>query len=167
MMFFIGDDGSWTKCSLSYKPYFYLLVEEEFLREIVFYLNKEFSNNLASLDTVEKEDLNLVNHLSGKTQKFLKLSFNNMNELIKVRQDLLPIVKKNKAGKDTQDAYEGWYNSAEVQGAQPNKYAIVNKIVDIREYDVSYHTRVQIDNEIRCSFWYEYTLDGPLCTKLT
>jgi len=44
---------------------------------------------------------------------------------------------------------------------------MLNKIVDMREYDVSYHTRVMIDNEIRCSFWYEYTVDGPLCTGLT
>lgn len=32
LMFFIGDDGSWTKCTLPYKPYFYLLVEEEAIR---------------------------------------------------------------------------------------------------------------------------------------
>ena len=32
LMYFIGDDGSWTKCTLPYKPYFYLLVEEEAIR---------------------------------------------------------------------------------------------------------------------------------------
>ena len=78
-----------------YKPYFYLLVEDEAIREIVFYLNKNFSDHVESLDIVEKEDLNLVNHLSGKTQKFVKLSFRNVTELLKVRADLLPIVKKN------------------------------------------------------------------------
>ena len=67
LMFFIGEDGSWTKCSLPYKPYFYLLVEDEAIREIVFYLNKEFADRLDSLDVVEKEDLDLVNHLSGAT----------------------------------------------------------------------------------------------------
>ena len=101
LMFFIGDDGSWTKCSLPYKPYFYLLVEETAIREIVFYLNKEFADHLDSLDVVDKVDLDLVNHLSGKEQKYLKLSFRNVTQLLKVRADLLPIVKKNKAQKET------------------------------------------------------------------
>ena len=101
MMFFIGDDGSWTKCSLPYKPYFYLKVEDEAIREVVFYLNKEFANHLDSLDVVEKEDLDLINHLSGKTQKYLKLSFRNVTEQLKVRAELLPIVKRNKAEKET------------------------------------------------------------------
>ena len=85
LMFFIGEDGSWTKCSLPYKPYFYLLVEDEAIREIVFYLNKEFADRLDSLDVVEKEDLDLVNHLSGATQKYLKLSFRNVSALVQVR----------------------------------------------------------------------------------
>ena len=57
LMFFIGDDGSWTKCAMQYKPYFYLLVEDEAIREIVFYLNKNFADHLDSLDVVDKEDL--------------------------------------------------------------------------------------------------------------
>ena len=36
-------------------------------REVVFYLNKEFADHLANLDVIHKEDLDLVNHLSGKT----------------------------------------------------------------------------------------------------
>ena len=168
LMFFIGDDGEWTKCSLQYKPYFHLLVEEEAIREVVFYLNKEFANHLDTLDVIDKEDLDLVNHLSGKTQKYLKLSFRNSTELVKVKADLLPIVKRNKANKENQDAYEGWYGDQATQKeGSMDRYRVQNKIVDIREYDVSYHTRVMIDNEIRCSFWYEYTVDGPMCTGMT
>ena len=44
LMFFIGDDGSWTKCNLPYKPYFYVLVEDAHIREVVFYLNKKFAD---------------------------------------------------------------------------------------------------------------------------
>jgi len=97
LMYFIGEDGSWTKCALQYKPYFYLLVEDEAIREVVFYLNKQFAKQLDSLDVVEKEDLDLVNHLSGKTQKYVKLNFRNVTELLKARAELQPIVKKNKA----------------------------------------------------------------------
>jgi DNA polymerase epsilon subunit 1 len=38
----------------------------------------------------------------------------------------------------------------------------LTKITDIREYDVAYHVRTMIDNEIRCAYWYSVTLDGPL-----
>jgi DNA polymerase epsilon subunit 1 len=48
----------------------------------VFYLNKTFESIISHIDHVAKEDLNLVNHLSGKTQKYLKLSFKNVSDLI-------------------------------------------------------------------------------------
>jgi DNA polymerase epsilon subunit 1 len=41
------------------------------------------------------------------------------------------------------------------------------QILEIREYDVAYHIRTMIDEEIRCSVWYEVQLDGPLLKKLT
>ena len=52
----------------------------------------------------------MVNHLSGKKSKYVKLSFRNVSDLMNVRLEITPIVKKNKAEKATQDAYEGWYN---------------------------------------------------------
>ena len=39
------------------------------------YLNKMFEGKFANIEYVDKVDLDLVNHLSGKTQKYLKLSF--------------------------------------------------------------------------------------------
>jgi hypothetical protein len=45
---------------------------------VIFYLNKTYESVISSLDYVNKEDLDLVNHLSGKTQKYLKLSFKNV-----------------------------------------------------------------------------------------
>lgn len=41
----------------------------------------------------------------------------------------------------------------------------LSKILDIREYDVPYHIRVQVDNELRCSYWYEFHLDGTTINK--
>lgn len=52
---------------------------------------------MKSIDIVLKEDLELVNHLSGKKGKFIKLSFNNVMELMEVKAELMPIVKKNQA----------------------------------------------------------------------
>lgn len=42
----------------------------------------------------------------------------------------------------------------------------MSKIIDIREYDVAYHIRTMVDSEIRCSFWYEVEMEGPLLTDL-
>jgi DNA polymerase epsilon subunit 1 len=77
-----------------------------------------------------------------------------------VRLELSPVVAQNKLNKDTQEAYDGWYNEA-IKEDSSNKH-FLSKILDIREYDVPYHIRVAIDKEIRCSFWYEFTLDGPV-----
>lgn len=88
-------------------------------REIIFYLNKEYEDQLSSVDIVAKEDLDLVNHLSGKLGKFIKVSFKNDQDMREVKTSLLPIIEKNKQEKETQDAYEGWYNQ--------NEYAVNNQ----------------------------------------
>lgn len=59
---------------------------------------------------MQKEDLELVNHLSGKKGKFIKLSFKTNQLLQEVKFELLPIIEKNKAQRETQEAYEGWYD---------------------------------------------------------
>ena len=46
-------------------------------REVIFYLNKTYSEKLKSVEAVSKEDLTLINHLSGKTQRYVKLEFTN------------------------------------------------------------------------------------------
>lgn len=113
LMFFIGEDGTWGKGYFPYQPYFCLLVEEECIRELIFLLNKEYAEYLDSIDVVDKEDLGLINHLSGKTQKYIKLKFRNVSLLQNCKEKLMPIIKRNKAEKETRDAYEGWYNQAD------------------------------------------------------
>lgn len=56
---------------------------------------------ISHIDYVDKEDLDLVNHLSGKTQKYLKLSFKNIQDLMTVRAELLIIVQKNQKERET------------------------------------------------------------------
>lgn len=36
----------------------------------------------------------------------------------------------------------------------------------MREFDVNYHIRVSIDKEIRCSYWYEVQMEGPLMVTI-
>jgi len=37
---------------------------------------------------------------------------------------------------------------------------IIRSLMELREYDVPYHIRVCIDNEIRVSSWYQLQTDG-------
>lgn len=163
ILYFIQDSGEWFKGIHVYEPYFYVQCEEEYIKEIVFYLNKTYEDKLKSVDCTFKEDLELINHLSGKMGKFIKLSFKNVADLQEVKKELQPIVEKNKADRETQEAYEGWYNPDQLAGATTKNISqYLTKITDIREYDVAYHVRTMIDNEIRCAYWYSVTLDGPL-----
>jgi DNA polymerase epsilon subunit 1 len=130
-------------------------------------LNKQYEQTIASVDLVKKEDLSLINHLSGKNQTLLKLQFKNVADLMTVRAELQPLIKKNQANKQNNDAYEGWYNQGDLAGGRGSKQSqYLSKILDIREYDVPYHIRVQIDKEIRCGKWYEITLESQICVDL-
>lgn len=140
-------------------------ISSRIFREVVFYLNKTYESVISHLDYVDKEDLDLVNHLSGKTQKYLKLSFKNIQDLMTVRAELLILVQKNQKERETKEAYENWYNPNDLAGQQMDQSQILSKITDIREYDVPYHIRVSIDMELRCSFWYEVEMEGPLMVK--
>jgi DNA polymerase epsilon subunit 1 len=84
-----------------------------------------------------------------------------------VRAELMAVVQKNQKEKETQDAYEGWYNPSDLINQQLDQSQYLSKITDIREYDVPYHIRVSIDMELRCSFWYDVEMDGPLMTSFT
>lgn len=116
MMFFLEQSGRWTKTIYLYQPYFYLQCADEVIKEIIFYLNKQYEQTIVSVEPVKKEDLSLVNHLSGKTQTFLKLSFKNVQDLMTVKAELFPLVKKNQANRQNNDAYEGWYNAGDLAG---------------------------------------------------
>lgn len=39
------------------------------------YLERKFEKKLASVEMVEKVDLEVINHLSGKLRKYIKLNF--------------------------------------------------------------------------------------------
>lgn len=65
------------------------------------------------MDVVAKEDLQMVNHLSGKTQRYLKLSFNNVSQLMEVKKEMLKIVRKNKTEREMNNAYSGWYDDSD------------------------------------------------------
>ena len=45
---------------------------------------------------VDKEDLDLPNHLVGLKGHYLKLRFQSVEDLIRARREIMPAVRKNK-----------------------------------------------------------------------
>jgi DNA polymerase epsilon subunit 1 len=128
-----------------------------------------------------KEDLKLPNHLLGYRRLYLKLVFRNVQDLLAVRKDLLPLALANAKKRNAVDAYaevmqdqangmngmsvemdvdedaEGeLYQASTSRGKGPDKDPR-EYIIDIREYDVTYYLRAAIDLEIRVGLWYAVT----------
>ena len=121
------------------------------------FLRRRFENTIESIVRVEKEDLELPNHLSGKKGRFLKLVFRNTIDLSAVRRVLLPAVAKNaEIAKERGLHAEDFGESLQHSRKNPDAYGL-NNIIDIREHDLPYHLRVNIDLGIRCGLWYTVT----------
>ncbi|XP_043925704.1 DNA polymerase epsilon catalytic subunit A [Protopterus annectens] len=103
--YFIQEDGSRFKVGLPYKPYFYIASKKGCEREVVSFLSKKFQGKIAKLETVPKEDLDLPNHLVGLKRHYIKLFFGTVDDLIKVRKEIMPAVRKNKERETSNDAY--------------------------------------------------------------
>ncbi|KAL4706978.1 hypothetical protein ACJJTC_019516 [Scirpophaga incertulas] len=94
--YFIEMDGTRFKISLMFQPYFLIMARKECEQEVIQYLSKKFAGKIHKIDVIEKEDLDLLNHLSGIRQSYIKLSFISQNEMMKVRREILTAVNKNK-----------------------------------------------------------------------
>ena len=90
-----------------------------------------------------------------------------MQSLLHVRNELMPLIKKNKEHMDTTEAYEDPFlsngsSSQQHDGMHPpsaSKAVASDYLVDIREYDIPYYTRVSIDLGIRVGLWYTVHVD--------
>ncbi|KAF2353056.1 DNA-directed DNA polymerase family B exonuclease domain [Trinorchestia longiramus] len=83
--YFLEEDGSRFKVSMPYRPYFYVITHDEVLQDITTFLSKKFGGQIASVEVIKKEDLDLDNHLTGLKRTLIKLSFMTSNDLMKVR----------------------------------------------------------------------------------
>lgn len=149
---------------MPYNPYFFVGIKEGTERDVLAYLSRKYFGRIAKLEIVEKEDLDLKNHLIGLKNQFIKLIFLNVDELIKVRRDLLQVVKRNKESNE-KSAYETNFVYQEDNGQK--KADQLENIIDIREYDVPYHVRVSIDLKLFVGLWYAIKgqgYDAPIIT---
>uniref|UniRef100_A0A452IMV0 DNA polymerase epsilon catalytic subunit n=1 Tax=Gopherus agassizii TaxID=38772 RepID=A0A452IMV0_9SAUR len=168
--YFIQEDGSRFKVALPYKPYFYIATRKGCEREVSSFLSKRYQGKIAKLETVPKEDLDLPNHLVGLKRNYVKLSFNTVDDLVKVRREISPAVKKNRERDQASDTYTSMLSSALIGGSLtmddegPSKKTVnqMDNIVDMREYDVPYHIRLSIDLKIHVAHWYNVRYRGSI-----
>ncbi|KAG2471169.1 DPOE1 polymerase, partial [Polypterus senegalus] len=138
-------------------------------REVISFLSKKYQGKIAKLEMLPKEDLDLPNHLVGLKRNYIKLSFNTVDDLIKVRREISPAVRKNREQEKSNDAYTAMLSSAlagdsltaaDDEGTSKKITDQLDNIVDMREYDVPYHVRVSIDLKIHVAHWYNVRYRG-------
>ncbi|KAG0690580.1 DNA polymerase epsilon catalytic subunit [Pichia californica] len=179
--YFLDEEGGSFKVSYQFDPYFLLVCPQNKSTELEEWLRRSLEGSVKTISTVEKEDLDLANHLTGKKATLVKLSFNNITDLLNSRRILQPYITKNKANKESNDIYKSMnlnYNSInketienddllmdiDIEEENDFKYSDASELIlDIKEYDVPYHVRVSIDDDIRIGKWYivEATSAGP------
>ncbi|CAC5377738.1 POLE [Mytilus coruscus] len=155
--YFLEDDGGRFKATLPFRPYFFVAARGNCGREVGSYLTKKFAGKIATVETVKKEDLDLPNHLVGLKRTYLKLSFVSTEELMKVKREIQPAVRKNKEREKSSEVYTAMLSSFLIGDEDEEAKKVtdqIDNIVDIREYDVPYHTRVSIDLKIFVGHWY-------------
>ena len=111
-LYFLDREGSNFKATILYDPYFYVVIKDSTrINEISQHLERRFEN--CKTTPVQKEDLDLANHLSGKLNQLIKLSFNTVKDLMDVKSELRKIVLNNNkkdSGLDEHYLYEGeWF----------------------------------------------------------
>ncbi|XP_029296654.1 DNA polymerase epsilon catalytic subunit A [Cottoperca gobio] len=167
--YFIQEDGSRFKVALPFKPYFYIATKKNCEREVISYVSRKFQGKVSKLEVILKEDLDLPNHLVGLKRSYIKLSFTTLDDLMKVKREISPAVRKNRERESSNDVYTsmlssalsgGNVTSAEEDGMSKRISDQLDNIVDMREYDVPYHMRLSIDLKIHVAHWYNVRYRG-------
>ncbi|KAI9929220.1 DNA polymerase epsilon catalytic subunit [Aspergillus wentii] len=153
--YFLEDGGGSFKATVEYDPYFLIAVKKGREQEVEEWCRRMFEGLVKKVKRVEREDLNLPNHLLGLRRTFLQLNFANVSHLLEVRRTLLPLAEKNKKTVNVMDTYAemssmnaGFDLFDDELINEPRSNGNMNAsdfIIDIREYDVPYHVRVSID----------------------
>lgn len=165
--YFLDEDGGSFKATLQFDPYFFLMCLPGHEAEVEEWLRKELEQtHVKNITREHKDDLALPNHLVGLQRLLIKISFHNVSDLLAARRVLSPIIKQNLLKRDTRDIYlimnfnnlnnlNGNTESANMRYDSTTNQDPSTYIDDIREYDVPYHVRVSIDQNIRVGKWYD------------
>ncbi|KAJ2727071.1 DNA polymerase epsilon catalytic subunit [Coemansia sp. Benny D115] len=150
--YFLEQDGGSFKCTLLYKPYFYIICAPGTEGDVEEWLVRRFDRLVDHVETVDREDLGMANHLTGRKRRLVKLNFRNVQDLMSVRRELQPIIARNEKRSDLMHTY------ADEEDVSMRE--VEDSILEMREYDVPYYLRVAIDKGIRVGKWYDVTADA-------
>lgn len=103
--YFLEDDGGTFKATVEYDPYFLIAVRKGKEAEVEEWCRRKFEGLVKRIKRIEKEDLQMPNHLLGYRRMFLQLAFENVGDLLSLRKVIMPIAEKNKSGMNAMDTY--------------------------------------------------------------
>lgn len=103
--YFLEEDGGSFKATVEYDPYFLIATKKGREAEVEEWCRRMFEGLIKKIKMVEKEDLQMPNHLLGHRRTFLQLNFANVGNLLEVRKTLLPIAEKNRKNVNAMDTY--------------------------------------------------------------
>ena len=160
-VYMVQQTGETFKCTVIHNPYFYVVPREgSNLNELAGLITRQCSS-VRRVKVVEKEDMDLVNHLSGKRRSLLKLVFHNEDDLQQCKAELRPLILSNKASADDKnmaDLMRRVNSNCNSNGTSISQRTDpMQNLIDMREYDVPYVVRTCIDLEIRAGCWYTAT----------
>lgn len=103
--YFLEDDGGSFKATIEYDPYLLIATKRGHEAEVEEWCRRMFEGLVKNVTLLEKEDLQMPNHLLGHKRSFMQLKFANVGDLLGVRKVLLPIAEKNKKNITAMDTY--------------------------------------------------------------
>ncbi|KAI3706102.1 hypothetical protein L1987_76358 [Smallanthus sonchifolius] len=167
-LYFVCQDGSTFKIKYKFRPYFYASTKDKMEMDVDAYLRRRYQGQIADIQIVEKEDLDLKNHLSGLQKTYLKISFDTVQQLMQVKSDIMRVVERNQEKSNAAEAYESVFAAGK---SKERIQDFIDCIADLREYDVPYHVRFAIDNGdiyayihvfpyIRSGLWYDVNVSS-------
>ena len=84
-LFLLAEDGGSFKVDVLHRPYFYAAPARRWAkhaRELAGVVARRLDATGAAVEVVEKEDLDMPNHVAGHRRAYLKLSFRSVPELM-------------------------------------------------------------------------------------
>ena len=102
--YFLEDDGISFKATVEYEPYFLIAVRRGREAEVEEWCRRSLEA-VKTVKRVEKEDLQMPNHLLGYRRVFLQLNFWNVGDLLGARKVIMPVAEKNRGRMNAMDTY--------------------------------------------------------------
>ena len=132
----------------------YLLNKNGAETDVQEFLKRRFERTIASVTKLVKDDLELPNHISVQKRTVLKVSFWNSQQLSTVKSFLFSNIDKSQSADGMATSSHQSIFAYNEQPAKRYAYDGIEGVIECREYDLMYYTRVAIDNDIRVGLWY-------------